>query len=134
MNELPPLRQSSPNSLPLPSMLRYMPGIDQRLQSPAPIASGSGVGMTLPAYSLSSYTSPRLSYQPSNTDNRTLAPILNNLPDQLPPKDLSPRGSTHQCSICGVTTTPLWRRDPNGKAICNACGELTFDTAEISCS
>ncbi|KAI9307559.1 iron transporter biosynthesis regulating transcription factor, partial [Cunninghamella echinulata] len=26
------------------------------------------------------------------------------------------------CSHCGTTTTPLWRRAPNGDTICNACG------------
>ena len=30
--------------------------------------------------------------------------------------------STNVCSSCGTTTTPLWRRDPQGKTICNACG------------
>lgn len=28
----------------------------------------------------------------------------------------------HQCSNCGTTKTPLWRRAPDGTLICNACG------------
>lgn len=54
--------------------------------------------------------------------------------DSLSPQD-APKGklkvdvvSQHeisdgqQCSNCGTTKTPLWRRAPNGTLICNACG------------
>lgn len=27
-----------------------------------------------------------------------------------------------QCYNCHTTTTPLWRKDDEGKTVCNACG------------
>ncbi|KAK4511696.1 uncharacterized protein ATC70_007239 [Mucor velutinosus] len=59
----------------------------------------------------------------------TLTPIKQDTPNTTasppPPPSLTKKVdsvSATECANCGTTTTPLWRRGPNGETICNACG------------
>ncbi|ORZ13550.1 hypothetical protein BCR42DRAFT_377824 [Absidia repens] len=68
-----------------------------------------------PAFTLSQNTKKKTARSPSSPSilQQKMSSSVNSL---------SATGNTTQCSNCNTRTTPLWRRNPQGQPLCNACG------------
>ncbi|KAI8138049.1 hypothetical protein BJV82DRAFT_673989 [Fennellomyces sp. T-0311] len=67
-------------------------------------------------------SSPPANITPPQSYIETTPPPKEAPPSSTSSTPLRKSESKSKCTNCGTTTTPLWRRNPQGQPLCNACG------------